>query len=227
MSLKTKDRTEKNLIIDEWHRFSILQDSREIFIHGYIGDTDEDPGVEYRMANIAVRNILFLERLDPGKPIIIHHHSVGGEWCEGMMMYDVISNSSCPTISITHGVAASMGSIVPLGADLVVTMPYCWWMIHDGNTDIGNHTYKQSVSWAEWEKITQRQMKDIYLMHCKRAEIFKGDTDKKIENFLTRKLDKKEDWWLGAEEAVEYGFADGVYGHKGYSTIEEIIKHVL
>jgi len=227
MSLKSNDRTEKNLIIDELHRFSILQDSREIFIHGFIGDTDEDPGVEYRMANTAVRNILFLERLNPEKPIIIHHHSVGGGWCEGMMIYDMISNTSCPTISITHGVAASMGSIVPLGANVVVTMPYCSWMIHEGGAELGVNTYKQIISFVEWEKIAQKQMREIYLMHLKRASRFKDSTDKQIENFLTRQLEKKEDWWLGAEEAVEHGLADGVYGHKGYLDIEEIIKHVL
>lgn len=226
MSLKNKDRISKGYIIDEIHRFNILLDTREVFLHGYIDNTDEDPGVEYKMANNFVKNMILLERMDSSKPIVIHHHSVGGEWCEGMMMYDAILQCSAPTVSITHGIAASMGSIVPLAANLVVSMPSCWWMIHDGYTDLGNQTYKQSISWAEWEKLTRVQMLEVYISCCKQAKMFKGKSDAQIKNAIVKRMDKKEDWWLTSDDAMEYGFVDGIYGSEDYSSIEQILEHV-
>lgn len=226
MSLKNRDRTSKSNIVDEIHRWNILLDTREIYIHGHIDNEETDPGVDWKMSNNFIKNLHLLERMDATKPIIIHMHSVGGEWCEGMMMYDAILNCTAPTVAITHGIAASMGSIVPLSANLVVSMPSCWWMIHDGYTDIAEQTYKQSLSWAEWEKETRKEMIAVYLNCCKAAKFFKGKTDQQIKNFIIKQLDKKEDWWLSSQKASEYGFVDGIYGQKGFTSIEEIMSHV-
>ena len=35
-------------------------------------------------------------------------------------------------------------------------------------------------------------------------------------------MQQKGDWWLGAEESVYYGFADGILGQKEYETIAQI-----
>jgi ATP-dependent protease ClpP protease subunit len=40
--------------------------------------------------------------------------------------------------------------------------------------------------------------------------------------FFKKKLEQKVDWWLTAEEAVYYGFADGVFGQPGYETLNKI-----
>ena len=184
MSLKNKDRTAKGYIVDELHRWNILLDTREIYIHGHVDNQEADPGVDWKMSNNFIKNIHLLERIDSSKPIVIHMHSVGGEWCEGMMMYDAIHNCTSPTIAITHGIAASMGSIVPLSASLVISMPSCWWMIHDGYTDISEQTYKQSLSWAEWEKETREEMLEVYLGSCKNAKFFKGKPISKLKTLL-------------------------------------------
>jgi ATP-dependent protease ClpP protease subunit len=39
---------------------------------------------------------------------------------------------------------------------------------------------------------------------------------------ITSQLANKCDWILKAQEAVEYGFADGVLGDKKYSTIDSL-----
>jgi ATP-dependent protease ClpP protease subunit len=192
MSLKNRDRVSKGYIVDEMQRYNILLETREIFLHSYISDEEEEPGVEYRMANNFIKNIKLIEHLDSAQPIIVHQHSVGGGWCEGMMMYDCIKTCPAPVIIITHGIAASMGSIIPQAADLVIAMPSCWWMVHDGYTDIdGNLTYKQSVSWAGWEKVTRVQMLDIYVDSCKTATSFKGKTDQQVRNFLIKQMDRR------------------------------------
>jgi ATP-dependent protease ClpP protease subunit len=42
-----------------------------------------------------------------------------------------------------------------------------------------------------------------------------------IKSFIDRKIKSKSDWYMTAEEAVDFGFADGVLGEKGFETIEK------
>ena len=141
------------------------------------------------------------------------------------MMFDAIRQCNAPTVSITHGMAASMGSLVPLAADMVVSMPSCWWMIHDGYTDIEGHTYKQSRSWTEWEKVTRNQMMDIYAESCIDAVIHEGKTEKQLINIIQKQLDQKEDWWLCPNDAKEFGFINGIYGID-YGSLDEVLEYV-
>jgi len=227
MNLKGKTRESKGYIVDEIHRFNILLDTREVYLHGHIDSEEGDSGVEYRMSNNFVKNMRLLERLDNKKPIFVHQHSIGGEWAEGMMQYDAISTSQCPVVLITHGIAASMGSIIPQAADLRISMPNCWWLIHDGYTDIDSSlTMKQSKSWAGWEEITGKQMREIYVSSCKKAPIFEGKTPRSVLNYIEKRLSEREDWWLSSGEAVEHGFCDAVYGAEGYKTMEDLKTHV-
>lgn len=228
MSLKNRDRVSKGYIVDEMHRYNILLESREVFLHAYIDNVEDDPGVEYRMANNFVKNMLLLNRIDESKPITVHQHSVGGYWCEGMMMYDAIASSAAPVIVVTHGIAASMGSIVPQAGDLRISMPNCWWLIHDGTTDISqDFTIKMAKSWHEWEGRTGKQMMEIYAGVCSNGEEFEGKSEAQVKRHITQKFEKKEDWWLTSEEAVNHGFADAVYGSEGHESFDAIKQHVL
>ena len=129
------------------------------------------------------------------------------------MMYDNIKRSKCHITIYTHGVAASMGSIIPQAADHRITMPNCCWLIHRGTTGIGNHlTRNQTKSWAAWEEHSDDRMFNIYVEKCKKSIYYKGKKDHQIKSILKRKLDAKGDWFMTAEEAVEHGFADAVDG---------------
>ena len=72
--------------------------NRELYLHGYIGNTDEDPGVEYRMSNNFLKNIKLLEHMDSSKPITVHQHSIGGEWSEGMISETIAYRSINPEL---------------------------------------------------------------------------------------------------------------------------------
>ena len=55
-------------------------------------------------------------------------------------------------------------------------------------------------------------------------------TEKNWKKFMARKhivaqLDNKSDWILNADEAVHYGFADGVLGDRKFPTIDTLKKH--
>ena len=43
-----------------------------------------------------------------------------------------------------------------------------------------------------------------------------------VKKHITAQLSNKSDWILTAEEAVYYGFADGIYGTTPYASIESI-----
>jgi len=202
--------TSKSSMIEDAHSYNLMVDRREIFVHGSYSPEDGDPGVDWRMANTLVKNLRILEAIS-SNDITIHQMSIGGDEESGYMMYDAIKQSECHITIYTHGVAASMGSIVPQAADKIVTMPNCCWLIHKGTTGIGGHlTRTQTKSWSDWENYADKRMIDVYLERCKKSIYFKGRKESQVRAMLKRKLESKGDWFLTSEEAVEYGFADSV-----------------
>lgn len=224
-----KGRNQKHDIIEEIHNYNICLDTREIFIYGEPGNENEDSGVEYRMSNRFLKNIRLLEA-SGDSPIMIHQHNIGGEWADGIMMYDSIVSCNCYIIFIMHATACSMGSIIPQAADVRIIMPNCTFMIHDGYTGIDSSlTYKQSRSWTNMETKTRDIMLDIYANVCVNGHYFQkeqADT-KEIIQYIKNKMDQKEDWWLFAREAVAHGFADAVLGDEGYETIDNIRESII
>jgi len=209
------------------HSFNILFASREIFLHSYMDIAeDEDPGIEYKSANVFLKNIRILENDSVAKPIVIHQHSIGGNWSEGIMMYDIIKTCSAPVVLVTHGVAASMGSLIPQAADLRISMPSCAWMLHEGSSATEAGTFKQTKSWHAWEEDLCKRMLDIYVDVCAESAFFKDRTAPQIRGYIQRKFNHKEDWILEATEAVKYGLCDGIYGEQPYTSLASIISHV-
>ena len=194
----------------EAHAQNLIIEKREIFVHGsYIPD-DGDPGVDWRMANTLVKNLRILENIS-SDPIFIHQMSIGGDEEAGYMMYDAIRQNKCHITICTHGVAASMGSVVPQAADHRITMPNCCWLLHKGTTGISTHlTRNQAKSWAAWEDYCDKRMIDIYTSKCINSIFFEGKSESYVRSAIKRKLDAKGDWFLTAEEAVEYGLTDEV-----------------
>lgn len=201
------------------HEFDISVESREIFLHDEI---DSDVATRF------IKNMRILGARS-NKPVVIHQYSVGGDWSAGMAIFDIIYFFSCPVLFITHGCAASMGSVIPQsvrpGKGYRITNPNCDWLIHEGHIFM-DHTNRAAASTHEANKIATEKMYDVYVGSCRGAEYFKGEKDSKIRAFLKRKLSSKEDWWISADEAVQYGFADGVLGAEGYETIEKIREYL-
>ena len=210
-------------IVSEAHEYDVITAKREIFLHSYY-DGEDDAGIEYRVANRFLKNLKILESLS-NEPIIIHQHSVGGEWECGMVIYDSLVATSCPLVFICHGVAASMGSIIPQAVyrkGIRLTMPSCCWLVHEGYEETSG-TVKQFNSYHEFSKTTMVQLYNIYCDRCLGSgDFFSEMSEKQCKSYLKRKLKSKEDWWFTAEEAVSYGFADGIFGMGKYGTMDNI-----
>ena len=203
---------DKDLLYD-LHNYGANLDTREIFLHNhYTSDDDENPGVEYRMSNSFLKNMRALD-LKSDKPIIIHMHSVGGEWSDGMAIYDAISMSRSYVTIIAYGQAESMSSIIFQAADLRLITPNTYFMSHYGSSAaIGEYLTVQNL--AKYEKHICDVMIDIYAKSCIQGSYFQEKYGKspdldKVKTYLTRKL-KSGDWYINSQEAVHYGFADRV-----------------
>lgn len=203
---------DKDLLYD-LHNYGANLDTREIFLHNYYASDDtENPGVEYRMSNNFLKNIRALD-LKSDKPITIHMHSVGGEWSDGMAIYDAISMSRSYITIIAYGQAESMSSIIFQAGDRRLITPNTYFMSHYGSTAAGGG-YLDVQNWVKYEKHICDVMIDIYAKSCVTGKYFvekygKNPDVEKIKTFLYRKL-KSGDWYIGADDAVYYGFADSI-----------------
>lgn len=209
--------------IETFHDFNILLDSREIFIHGY--DID-DSGTDHRTATTFIKNLRILER--SSEPIIIHSYNIGGEWSSGMAIFDAIKQSPCSFLFICHGIAASMGSIIPqavLGKGYRISMPQTDWLVHEGNLMLdGIHT--QVSSNLSYMNINKETMYNIYCDSCINGAFFEGYSRSKVKAYLKRKIREKTDWCIGSKEALELGFIDGIFGEKKFETIDKIKSYL-
>lgn len=200
--------------LETLHNYNVDILNRTVYLHGdkeAAGADEGEPGVEYLMATSFTKNMHFLDNLN-NDPITIHMHSMGGEWNDGMAMYDVIKAVDSPVSIIAHSWARSMTSIIFQAADKRIIMPHCDFMIHYGSSAYDGHCLA-FLSSAEWTVKANDVMLDIYVQNCKHGQYFveKGFSEDQVKKFLEDKMEKKSDWWISADEAVYYGFADEVF----------------
>lgn len=202
-------------LLKDFHDYGANIATREIFLHNhYHSEDNENPGVEYRMANSFIKNLRALD-VKGESPITIHCHSVGGEWADCMAIYDAISLCRSYVTIIIYGQAESASSILMQAADYRYITPHAHFMCHYGSTDIVDGTeYLSAVNQAEFERKATNTMMEIYAQRCVDGKFFlekfgKKPSVKQVKQFLIRKM-KGGDWYLSAEEAVYYGFADAI-----------------
>lgn len=218
----------KKLITDDpiyaLHEYGIDADGLQIFLTGhpdyaYGQDPEEmgEPGVEYNMVSRFIKNMHILRRNagegkkgSPYKPILIHLKTDGGAWQEGMAVYDAINLGPQPTVIISYTHARSMSSIILQAADKRVLMPNSIFMFHGGTLSISGTT-KQVESTVAFGKMEWDVMLEIYAVRMKKRGKYSNWPKKKIKEMMLRMMNQKEDVFLTAKEAVEWGLADEVF----------------
>jgi ATP-dependent protease ClpP protease subunit len=211
------------------HHFDIDAEQRIIYLMGIEDHPDEDclePGIEYRTANRFIRNINVLSSLDANKPIIVCMKSCGGDWVEGMAIYDAILAAPNPVTILSYTHARSMTSIIFQAANKRIMMPYSTFMFHEGTYgDYG--TVKSVRSAYEFSKISGEQMLDIYVDVMKTSLHGKARSwsRKRIREWLVDQMNQKEEVYMLAEEAIEWGFADNIFN--GWSKVFDYTEEEL
>lgn len=93
-----------------WERaydiYSRLLEDRIIFV---------GEAVHSAMVNTVIAQMLYLEKKDPDKDIIMYINSPGGEVYSGLAIYDAMQVLKCDVQTICTGLAASMGSVFLTG----------------------------------------------------------------------------------------------------------------
>ena len=217
-----RKKSELEQLISDVHSFGINYHGRELYLHPR---TDSEfPGVEYGMAVQFVKNLDFLNNQSPNN-VLVRMQTMGGDWSDGMAIYDAITFSVAPVTILSYAHARSMSSIILQAADCRVFMPHTEFMVHFG-TQADENSYLNYVSGADFSKIQTERMLRAYAKRCIWGEHFqkryKGVTEEKVMDYIKHRMQEKGDWWMKADEAVYYGFADGIFGQPGYETLAEI-----
>jgi len=217
-------------IISHINDYGIDVENREIFLfpreeYMYGGGEEAlvEPGVEFGLANQFIRNLRILSNASD-EAILIHLKSCGGDWIEGLAMYQAIK--ACPNhvTILNYASARSMSSIIFSAGDHRAMMPLSTFMIHTGTCAlVGTGTQVQT----EYEEMVKADkiMFDIYVKLLKESDIMKGWTEKRINTWIRKQMKEKEEVYFTAEEAIEHNFADVIFGADGtydWSTLTKI-----
>jgi ATP-dependent Clp protease protease subunit len=176
-----------------WDIFSRLLKDRIVFLGSSIDDD---------VANIVIAQFLFLESEDPDKDIQLYINSPGGVVTAGLAIYDTIQYVRCTVSSICIGQAASMGSLL-LGAGehgRRFALPHSRIMIHQPHG--GARGFASDI---EIQAKEIRHLKEVCI------DILVAATNRSREE-ITRDIDR--DYYMGAEQAKEYGLIDEVFVRK-------------
>jgi len=206
------------------HTFNIDDASREIYLHPYI-DSLEEPSeatIDFRCAVNLEKNIRYLDSKSI-EPILIHMHLPGGNWEDALGMYDCIKLCKSRVIILAYGKVESSSSIILQSAGLRILMPNTYVLIHYGSFGLTESDHPgTAISHAHWNEKELDKTLNIFTDKCMESQLVK---EKKWKRLITKKhiagqLRSKSDWILSAEEAVYYGFADGVLGTKKFPNID-------
>jgi ATP-dependent Clp protease protease subunit len=173
--------------------YSRLLKERIVFVGGVIED---------QLANSVIAQLLFLEKEDPKKDIMMYVNSPGGSVTSTLAMYDTMQYLKCDISTVCVGIAASGGSILLMGGTKGkrFALPHSEIMIHqplggvEGQaTDI--HIHAQHIIQ------TKKLLNGMIAQHT-------GQKLSRVEQ------DTERDKFMTAEEAVKYGIIDKIIKKK-------------
>ena len=183
---------ERELRVTQMDIFSRLMRDRLFWVAGPVDD---------RMSTIVQAQLMFLDSSEK-TDITMHIDSPGGSVKSGLSMVDVMQFISCDIRTVNTGMAASMGSVL-LGAGTKgkrSSLRFSKTMLHQTSGGAGGNIQDARINFMEWEK-TNKILFELL-----------GDFCGKSAEQVTE--DASRDFWLSAEESVEYGIIDEVVKSK-------------
>ena len=169
--------------------YSRLLKDRIIMLSGEVND---------QVASTIVAQMLFLEAQDPDKDIYFYINSPGGVITSGMSMFDTMNYIKPDVVTICMGQAASMGAFLLSSGTpgKRYALPHARIMIH------------QPLGGAQGQSTDiQIQAKEIQRLKDTLNELLSKQTGKSLKKI---EKDTDRDFFMSAEEAVEYGLIDKV-----------------
>jgi ATP-dependent Clp protease protease subunit len=171
--------------------YSRLMRDRIILLEGEVHD---------QMANLIVGQLLFLESEDSERDITMFINSPGGSVTAGMAIYDTMQFIKPDVSTYVMGQACSMGSLLAQAgaAGKRFILPNARHMIHQPSGGAGGQATDMEIQVREILEM-KRYLTNIYVKHNSRGKTFEQ---------LAHDLER--DYYMGAQQAVDYGLADRV-----------------
>ena len=168
--------------------FSSNLESRVIHLVGPV--TDE-------MSASVVAQLLHLEAMGD-EDIYLYINSPGGSVSAGMAIYDTMQYIKPDVATVCLGRAASMGAVILSGGakGKRMILPHGEVMIHQPSGGMEGQASELLIA-AEHIKATKKMLNEILSENC----------EKDYEQVVK---DTERDFWMRANEAVEYGVVDTI-----------------
>ncbi|MGO3237746.1 MAG: ClpP family protease [Psychroflexus halocasei] len=163
-------------------------EERKVFLNGQ---------VDGKSAKHVIDRLLYLDLLDT-KDIQLYINSPGGYVTDGFAIYDTIKSLNSDVSTICSGLAASMGSVLlSVGAKgKRYIQPHAKVMIH------------QPLGGARGQASNiEIQAREILKTKELSAQILADNCGQDFEKVMN---DFKRDYWMDAQESLDYGIVDDV-----------------
>lgn len=179
--------------------FSRLLKDRVVFVDGEINDTS---------ANLIVGQLLFLESQDTEKDISVYINSPGGSVTAGLAIYDTIQHIRSDVQTICLGQASSMGALLlACGTHgKRFALPSSRVLVHQPWGGVQGQASDVSL-----------QAKEILRLKRLTVEYFALHTGKPAETIAQ---DMERDFFMSAQEALEYGLVDRIFERRKHGKDE-------
>lgn len=146
-----------------------------------------------------ISKVLFLDAHEPGKEIDLFISSPGGSVTAGLALLDVMNMIQSPVNTICMGLAASMGSMI-----LSQGVKGKRKIFKNGRVMI----HQPSIGGVQGQAIElEITAKQIVKTRKLLADILAENCGQPVEKILK---DFDRDYWLDAQEAIEYGIVDEI-----------------
>ncbi len=184
---------ERQLNVTQMDVFSRLMMDRIIFLGTEVNDYT---------ANVIQAQLLYLDSADSSRDISIYLNTPGGSVYAGLGIYDTMQFVRSRVGTICTGMAASMGAILLVAGEkeMRAALPHSRVMIHQPMGGIQGQASDIEITAKEILKLKD-ELYQIIADHS-------GQTMDKIRQ------DADRDYWMTAQEALEYGMIDKVYTKK-------------
>jgi ATP-dependent Clp protease protease subunit len=181
---------EREMRVTQMDVFSRLMMNRIIWITGNIAD---------QMASIIQAQLMFLDSLN-NDDITIQGSSGGGSILAGLGIIDCMQYVKSDTVTINMGMAASMMAVIMAAGTKRYTLPSSRFMIHQASSGFEGELRSLEINLRETQKYNEK----LFIML--------GDFCSKDPEII--KKDAERDFWLNADEAIEYKLVDEVIKSK-------------
>ena len=184
---------ERKLNVAQMDVFSRLMMDRIIFLGVQIDDD---------VANIIIAQLLFLASVDPKADISLYLNTPGGQVSSGLAIYDTMQLIQPDVATICTGMAASMDSVLLCAGEKGKrsALPHSRVMVHQPLGGVQGQASDILIEAKEIEKI-RTDLFSIIAQHS-------GQPYEKVA------ADGERNFWMTAQEALEYGMVDGILTKK-------------